>query len=76
MQAASGSERLCNFFLGDKPSATAVVHVVVQLLPLNLTQRLLTERIIHGALTWENRAQDSDKVQQLLMSTEDAGMIR
>jgi hypothetical protein len=76
MQASSGSERLCNFFLGDKPSATAVVHAVAQLLPLNQKQRLLTERIIHGALTWENQAQDSDKVQQLMMSTEDAGMIQ
>jgi hypothetical protein len=76
MQATSGSEQLCNFFLGDKPSATAVVHVVAQQLPLNQKQRLLTERIIHGSLTWEIQARDSDEAQQLLMSTEDAGMIQ
>jgi hypothetical protein len=37
---------------------------------------ILVPPCYRGALTWENQAQDSDKVQQLLMSTEDAGMIQ
>ena len=54
----------------------SVVHAVARQLPLNQKQRLLTERIIHGALTCENQAHDSDKVEQLLMCTEDAGMAQ
>lgn len=76
LQTASGSEQLCNFFLGNNPSAMSVVHAVARQLPLNQKQRLLTERIIHGAFTCENQAHDSDKVEQLLMCTEDAGMAQ
>jgi hypothetical protein len=51
---------------GDNPSAAAVLDAVAYEFPLNRKQRMVAERIIHGALARKDHPYDCSKRDQLL----------
>jgi len=54
-------------FLEENPSASAVLDLVCQKLPLNQKQRLVAEKVISEAISWKDHPYDASKRDQLLL---------
>ena len=59
--------RHSRLFLEENPSASAVLDLVCQKLPLNQKQRLVAEKIISEAISWKDHPYDTSKRDQLLL---------
>ena len=59
--------RQSRLFIEENPSASAVLDLVCQKLPLNRKQRLVAEKIISEAISWKDHPYDASKRNQMLM---------
>ena len=54
-------------FLEENPSASAVLDLVCQKLPLNQKQRLVAEKVLSEAISWKDHPYDASKRDQMLL---------